>query len=58
MRDGKEFGKEMVEIIKRYVERSLQPYEDRIVALEERLAGLDGKKAIKPRVRVKAGSAS
>jgi hypothetical protein len=58
IRDGKEFGKELVTIVKGYVERALASRDDRLSALEERLAALDGKKADKPRVRVKAGGAS
>ncbi|MFT2210695.1 hypothetical protein ACLJYM_02280 [Rhizobium giardinii] len=49
--DGRAFGKEIVEIVRDYLERQLSPLEERISALEEAQAGVT--KASKPTVRVK-----
>lgn len=52
MFDGKEFGKEMVGIVKGYFERNINPLKKRIETMERQIAALEAEKGIKPRVRV------
>lgn len=62
--DGKEFGQEIVRVVKGYVERKIAPLEAEIQRLQARIEGAETKRLQaridelegKRRVRVQAGS--
>ncbi|WP_106795304.1 hypothetical protein [Rhizobium sp. H4] len=57
--DGKQFGAEIVQIVKDHLERNLSPIAARLDALEARLVLLEaqtGTTKAKPTIRIAAGS--
>ncbi|NKK85541.1 hypothetical protein GFL80_14985 [Rhizobium leguminosarum bv. viciae] len=54
--DGEAFGKEVVAVVKDYLERNLSPLAARIEQLEARLQLLEGQAKSRPVIRVAARS--
>ncbi|MGO6704709.1 hypothetical protein [Rhizobium ruizarguesonis] len=57
--DGKQFGAEIVQIVKDHLERNLSPMTARIEQLESRILLLEaqaGTTKVKPTIRIAAGS--